>query len=286
MSEETHRVQYIRRIQEGTRRYTHDLLTENERLRSLLAESEAENGRLGEKLNEASASAEENAALKSLVAALERDKVRLQERLLSSQEEWRSHETERQRLQRSLARVEEDNRRHAGQHSLIEQQNSDLANLYVAASRIQSALDRDELIGVLQEIVANVIGCEESVILERKPGDSTLHLAGVVGLDPEAFRGLQVGAGIIGGCAKSGDLFVGAGGQPASARPEDAHLSACIPLKFQNEVCGVIALFRLLPQKVAGFEDLDREVFELLSTSAACAWYCSSLYMEKRHHAA
>jgi hypothetical protein len=42
-------------------------------------------------------------------------------------------------------------------------------------------------------------------------------------------------------------------------------------------VTGAIAIYRLLPQK-SGFEEVDRELFELLATHAATALYCTSLH--------
>ena len=42
-------------------------------------------------------------------------------------------------------------------------------------------------------------------------------------------------------------------------------------------VTGAIAIFRLLPQKT-GFEEVDRELFELLATHAATALYCTALH--------
>jgi GAF domain-containing protein len=49
-----------------------------------------------------------------------------------------------------------------------------------------------------------------------------------------------------------------------------------VPLKLGDQLVGALALFRLLPQK-AGFEPLDRELFELLATHAATALYSSEL---------
>jgi hypothetical protein len=50
-----------------------------------------------------------------------------------------------------------------------------------------------------------------------------------------------------------------------------------VPLKLEGKVMGVIAIFRLLPQK-GGIEDLDRELFDLLATQAAFALYCTGLH--------
>jgi GAF domain-containing protein len=61
------------------------------------------------------------------------------------------------------------------------------------------------------------------------------------------------------------------------SRPSDEpRLTACVPLKLQERVIGVIAVFQLLPQK-ARIEPVDRELFELLATAAAAALYCSTI---------
>ena len=54
-------------------------------------------------------------------------------------------------------------------------------------------------------------------------------------------------------------------------------LVACIPLKLDNDVTGLIAIFSLLPHK-PGLEALDHELFDLLATHAATALYCTSLH--------
>jgi len=54
-------------------------------------------------------------------------------------------------------------------------------------------------------------------------------------------------------------------------------LTAVIPLKVEGKVTGVIAIFRLLPQKQA-LATVDRELFGLLGSHAAMALYCSGLH--------
>lgn len=285
MSEEHRRGDYVRKVQEGTRRYTLDLLSDNKELRARLAQREAECGGLADRLRMMEPYISESLSLKSLTASLARDKESLEERLALAEQEIQSRECAQKKLEQGLARVEDENRRRAELHSRVEQQNSDLANLYVASYRLLGALDRADLLAALFEIVANVIGCEEVIIFERGPAGG-LQLAGSSGVDPEPFRHVAFGQGIVGHCAASGDLFVAENSRPAFARPQESQLSACIPLKFHGEVTGALALFRLLPQKVAGYEDLDREVFDLLATHAATAMYCSALHTAKCQSAA
>lgn len=286
MSDERSRGEYVRKVHEVNRRHSLELLTENEALRARIAQGEAEREGLSDRLRTIEPKLNECIALRALMGSLERDKAVLQDQMALARQEIAAREAELQRLRQGLLRVEDENRRHAEEHSRVEQQNSDLANLYVASYRLHGALDRDDLIAALLEIVANVIGCEEALILEMRPGGASLELAGFVGLDPEPFRQIPVGRGRIGQCAADGELFVVDSGRPDSARPEETHLSACIPLKLQGEVTGVIALFRLLPQKISGYESLDHEVFDLLGTHAATALYCSALHTAKRHQAA
>ncbi len=284
MSEERSRGEYVRKVQEGTRRYAHDLMNENERLRGLLAEAQTERDGFEERCKDLDRSSTDRDSLKALVGSLERDKVRLKEQLAASQDELTNHHVERQRLQRGLAKVEEENRRHAAQFSLVEQQNSDLANLYVASYRLLGSLDRQELMSVLQEIIANIIGCEEAGVFEPRP-DGSLELVGAFGIDPALFAEIPMGEGLIGRCAASGEMYLADSEPGEGALKAEASLSACIPLKLAGSVSGVIALFRLLPQKAGVYQDLDRELFDLLATHAATALYCSALHAEKQRRA-
>jgi hypothetical protein len=286
VSDELRRSDYVRKVQEGNRKYTLDLISENQGLRTVLAQCEGERDRLKERLRVVDPYLTETAALRTLASSLEREKAALQEELALAQHEIKSREEERLRLHRGMARIEEETRRLSEQHAAVEQQNSDLANLYVASFRLLGTLDRDELIAALNEIIANIIGCEESLVLELDAARGVLQVAGSVGIDPAPFQGLPKGKGIIGACASSGDLYVAETGTGPRGVGDETNLSACIPLRFGNEVTGVIALFRLLPQKASGYEPLDREVFDLLGTHAATALYVSSLHAARQRSVA
>ncbi len=98
----------------------------------------------------------------------------------------------------------------------------------------------------------------------------------VNGLDGARYRTIEVGSGPIGRAAATGETSLYGPGGSAEHPPEEPELTACVPLKLSGRVFGVIAVFRLLPQK-AGLEPLDRELFDLLATHAATALYCASL---------
>lgn len=268
---------YVQKVREGTRRYAQELLSQNERLRVLLASLEGEKVRLEDKARMVDELVTSNEALRGFIASLEREKLRLQDEILRVREELEHHRREHERLQRDLRHIEEESQRLSGTYAEIEQQNSNLANLYVASYRLHATVDRQEVLSILQEIVANLIGCEELAIFEQNPETPGLSLVASFGIDPERYGSLGLGAGIIGRVASSGQTFVRDQVDMGAALPDEANLTACVPLKLGGGVTGVLAMFRLLPQK-NGFEAVDNELFDLLATHAATALYCSGLH--------
>jgi len=235
---------YVARVRDDTQRYASELLRENQRLRTALASAMHDNGLLRE-------------------AA---EKARGEIEAMRAGEE---------RMLKALDRAEEENRRFVSRYVEVEQENSNLANLYVASYRLHGTLDRREVLDVIQEIVTNLIGCEEIAIFETDPDRVAVTLVHSCGIDPGAHDRVCLGEGLIGQAVASGEPYIAGGGSPGTA-PAEAGLTACIPLKLGDRVTGAIALFRLLPQK-AELGALDRELFELLGTHAATALYCSGL---------
>jgi hypothetical protein len=90
-----------------------------------------------------------------------------------------------------------------------------------------------------------------------------------MGIEATRFRDLPVSSGSIGQVVRSGETYVSEGG-PSSTLRGVGGLSACFPLKAPGRVMGAVAIFGLLPQKLA-LEPFDREIFELLGTQAARA---------------
>ncbi len=238
---------YVERVRQDTRQYARDLLDENEKLRVMLVT-------LGD----------ENASLRG--------------RLTQIGQELERRREQEARLQEQLARVEEESRSFSARYVEVEQENSNLANLYVASYRLHGTVERRELLGVIQEVVANLIGSEETAIFELNREGTGLSLVASFGIEPSRYRGIVLGQGVIGRAAATGETWLATEHGGEGRRPEEAHLTACIPLKLDRRVTGAIALFRLLPQKANAFAPLDRELFELLGTQAAVALYCTGLH--------
>lgn len=155
----------------------------------------------------------------------------------------------------------------------VEQQNTNLANLYVASYQLNGTLDRERIVAAIQEIVINLIGSEELAIWQLEENVDALSLISSFGINAREWAGVPLGSGIIGNVACSGERFVATEAEEQRFGREET-LTACIPLKLDEKVVGVIGIFRLLQQK-QGLEPLDFELFDLLGSHAATALFCS-----------
>jgi hypothetical protein len=173
---------------------------------------------------------------------------------------------ERDALRKRLADLEVEVGKISDDYVLVQEQSSEMAQLYVALERLHGGLAREETLQALQEIVINVVGSEEFSVFERV-GDR-LSLIHHFGVDPVPLRALKVGDGVIGRTAQRGKLFIAGRDGPVDA--SDADVSACIPLMVGDEVWGVVTIFRLLGHK-PGIAESDQVVFELIRSHAGVA---------------
>lgn len=181
-----------------------------------------------------------------------------------------------ERLAREVETLQREIETLRGEKRRLEQQNASLASLYVAAYRLHGTIDRPEVVAIIQEIVINVVGCEETGLFEVAPDGASLELIASFGLPPGVLERVPLGAGVIGSSVRNGALWL-AGDEPRPTGADETHLSACVPLVLAGRVIGAIAVFRLLPHKAALTRE-DHELFELLGTHAATALYCTGLH--------
>jgi GAF domain-containing protein len=219
---------YVGKVREETASYVRNLLGENHDLRGLVAELRGENARL--------------------------------------QAELQVRDEQKSELDRRLEEIRAAGQEYLAQYTLLEQHNTNLANLYVASYQLHGTLDRETVLTAMQEIVVNLIGSEEFAIVERDESGRFRAVAtlGVPDADNLHDREPRIALTIA-----EGALWV---------RPEgvECDVTACIPLKIDDRVTGYIAIYRLLSHKPA-LEPLDHELFDLLATHAATALYCTSL---------
>jgi hypothetical protein len=180
------------------------------------------------------------------------------------------YETERLSLHRELATREEEThslRDALGQARL---RSAEAASLYIAVHRLHSTLDRGQVLQALEEILASLIGCEEVAVYERR-GASMLMPVVTVGLPPGAASPMREPTDVVEHVLCTGELWIGDG---SGASLLGRAITACIPLKVDGEITGMIVLFRLLAHKAA-LEPGDIELLEVLSQHAGTALYAT-----------
>jgi hypothetical protein len=238
--------------------FTQDLLKENERLRFQVIHLEEA---LKKKL-QAPDGGQENNTSQDTVQKLAQYETRLRE------------------LETRLSEVEAENVDFVQRYIDVEEQNNNLANLYVASYQLHSTLDYEEVLQIILEIIINLIGGEVFAIylLDEKANMLT----------PEASEGVpisdipvvQLGEGVIGKAVQANESYFN--DNPSEDLKElYADPLVCIPLTIKDDVIGTIALFRLLQQKVT-FAPVDFELFTLLAGHAATAIFSSRLFTESK----
>lgn len=232
---------FVDRVTDDTRRYTQQLLQENQRLRELAVE-------------------------------LESDRDDLREQLRRATDELSHRQAREQSLAERLAEAERTGAAFWEQYLQVEQQHTNLANLYVASYQLHGTVDRDAVVASLQEIVINLVGSEELLIVERDLDSGEPRVLASFGLDATAYDPAR---GVIGTCLQSGERWI-SGDSPAT----EQNLTACIPLKLDAEVSGAIAIFRLLEHKTE-LQPVDFELFDLLATQAATALFATAAYSRR-----
>ncbi|HXY41601.1 MAG TPA: GAF domain-containing protein [Vicinamibacteria bacterium] len=259
---------YVRKVLDGSQRYTQELLEKNHELRALVARLEVEKQRLQRQVHSFEESCGRVRQLEERLYAAERENASLRDVVTA-------HGRDQERLQVLLRQVDEENRRYSEEFAQLQAQANNLANLYVASFRLHGTLDRRQLIEATKEIVANLIGSEEMALFELDRARHELVLLDVTGVDPAPYRRLPLDRGVIGAAVRCGRPVVV--DEAADRAQGEEELTAVIPLRQVDEVNGAVAIFRLLPQK-ARFGELDRELFDLLAAQAGMALHCTALH--------
>ncbi|HET8774858.1 MAG TPA: diguanylate phosphodiesterase [Thermoanaerobaculia bacterium] len=200
------------------------------------------------------------------VNALLRENEKLRGAVAVAEEQHRAAASELERLRARFDEVAGENQRFAEQYQYIEEQSSNLANLYVASYQLHTSVDRDAVLTAIQEIVINLIGSEQLAIYEHD--GSAFRLAAQFGLDDERLATRIAGTHAV---QKLGE------GHVFDADPQP--LTASVPLRIGERVIGAILVFRLLEHKLS-LEVVDHELFDLLAVHASTALYCASLHAQ------
>jgi len=249
--------EFIEMFRKG-QEFTQDLLKENERLRFQVVHLEE----TVKKKLEAPDSGQQGSMSEDTTEKLAQYEVRLAE------------------LEGRLSEIEAENVDFVQRYIDVEEQNNNLANLYVASYQLHSTLDYEEVLQIILEIIINLIGGEVFAIYLLDEKAKTLNPEACEGLSISEIPQVQLGEGVIGQTVMANESYFN--DNPSEDLKElFADPLVCIPLTIKDDVIGSIALFRLLQQKVT-FAPVDFELFTLLAGHAATAIFSSRLFTESK----
>jgi hypothetical protein len=153
-----------------------------------------------------------------------------------------------------------------------------LANLYVAGYHLHRALDVQAVLSSVKEILLNLVGAETFAIYLLDANGNTLTQVGDEHGSPPVARQIPLGEGIMGVVAKTGIAYFDEDRQAG-----DFHNPvACVPLKAEERLLGVIQIHRLFIQKVS-LTQQDHELFTLLAETAGTAMLAALLRRRYLH---
>ncbi|MGB6474218.1 MAG: GAF domain-containing protein [Candidatus Sulfotelmatobacter sp.] len=138
--------------------------------------------------------------------------------------------------------------------------------LGAARKRLAESRGQEDAIDGVREIMGNFLGSEELGLFRVDRGSGTFHVFWSFGIDLEEYDLLRAlgDAGLDrvmrGECHV--ELTAEEGGD------EMGRARAFVPIRVANETVAILAILRLLPQKL-DFDNADMELFKLLSDEAA-----------------
>jgi hypothetical protein len=152
----------------------------------------------------------------------------------------------------------------------LERQHFLLERLNAVSARLLQAIELGDVYQAIGEIIGNLIGGEEVAIFEHHPAAQAFSLVWSTGVEQETLRQFGLGAGLIGRAAQQATSQFRSRQPGTPLWPHETNLTACVALKLDRGVIGVIVILGLLPQK-NGLQWADFELLKYLETYAAVA---------------
>ncbi len=228
---------------------TEDLIRENRGLETQVRQYQDENARLRAQLAS-------NDAIRELLTTIESLQEERTGLLSRSDELEKAHEV------------------HLERHSQVEQELNDLASLYVASFQLSATLSVRRVVRHICELLEQLVGAQAFTVYVVTPDGKRVLPIGSRGRDKtRPLPTLSAEEGPIGDVVLTGVARMFAPDDPRD--PSDP--IALLPLVFDQDVVGIIAVDALLPHK-RSWARVDEELFKLLSVHGATALIAANMY--------
>jgi hypothetical protein len=231
---------------------TEELLQENDHLRRLHLQLEAENAKLRTQL------ASDNAM---------RDLLRKIKQLEKEKGDLLSH----------IHEAEMQSTRYGARFHEMEEELAKLANLYVASYQLHSTLDVQVVVKHLKELLQQLVGAHRLAIYMADTPRKYLLLVASENIDEKKHARISLGGdepSVAERVFFTGKEQITEGPLGKSSEKSPA---AVLPLRFDDKIVGVIVIHSVFEQKHS-FGDVDFELFKMLAAHAASALAGAMLY--------
>lgn len=182
-------------------------------------------------------------------------------------------EKEKKNLITYINKDEEETRNFTKRYAEVERELNNMASLYVALYQLHARLEPREVLGVIEQLLAQFVGAGSFVIYLSRENKEGKTLVPVHAYHCQETAGKQIpwNEGPIGEAAATGVYSVA---DPKTAKSGEP--LACIPMISGEDVVGVIAILGFFEQKEE-FVEIDFEFFKLLSIHSASAVVAAGL---------
>lgn len=206
---------------------------------------------------------------------LEKQKLEAEQRLDHSRlgKENEQLKAEVELINSRMAEMEKKSQKYRRRYEDIEQYNSALSSVYIASNQLHSTLDFTEVVKTAGEILWNLVASPSFAIFLRDERSGELRMVGGEGVAGRFPDGVMTNPSqMVNDALSEGvSLFIddAISGDPL----------ACIPLKVDDKVVGMIGVYEIEAHKEK-LSDLDKELFDLLASQTATAMTSSRVYSE------
>ncbi len=227
----------------------------------------------------------ENSKLRHHVAELEQETTRLRTQLASDDairellKKIEGLEREKKKLLSRFEQVEAESSKWVDQYAEVEGELANFANLYVASYQLHASLSFRTTLRQIRELLEQLVGASQFAVYLQKSDGRTLVPIVADGIGKPRSVVIDPDDGGLGEVFSTGVPQIERGSLEGGSIDNPV---ALVPIKMEDKVVGVFAIFATLEQKPR-FLPVDFELFKLLGAHAAEALVCARLFADAGH---
>jgi hypothetical protein len=227
----------------------------------------------------------ENSRLRSRVGELEKEAAKLKAQIASDDamrellKKINDLEKQKKNLLSRFEEAEAASSRWVDQYAEVESELANFANLYVASVQLHASLSFRTTVRQMRELLEQLVGAHSFAVYLAMSDGKTLAPIVSERMGKPRLVPINPGDGGIGETFATGVPRIEKGDLTSGSLENPV---ALVPIKLEDKVVGVFAIFATLEQKTR-FLPVDFELFKLMGAHAAEALVCACLFADADH---